>query len=110
MTEKCSLVLILTTQFHLIFKSSFVKYLRDENSDFKNFKAYTHLHILGKVPDVSGTPSSKDTGEVLFFPFELDLWRIGFLRVPDASGTFPMMCRYIQALRFSKSESPSPLF
>ena len=34
MTEKCSLVLILTTQFHLFHKSSFAIFLRDDNSDF----------------------------------------------------------------------------
>ena len=37
--EKCSVGLISTTQFHLLLKSSFDNYLRDENSDFKNFKA-----------------------------------------------------------------------
>ena len=58
--EKCSVGLISTTQFHLLLKSSFGNYLRDDNSDFKNFKAYTYLRILGKLPDASGTLSSTD--------------------------------------------------
>ena len=60
--EKCSVGLISTTQFHLLLKSSFGNYLRDDNSDLENFKAKTYLHIMGKDPDVSGTLSSKDPG------------------------------------------------